>query len=191
MILGRMSANDNNKNCPIFLVGYMCSGKSTLGRALARALNTDFVDLDDYIEHKQGRTIAEIFATDGEAAFRTAEATALDEVIGGNSGRRTIVALGGGTPCRPGVMDRLNAAGIAVHLDAPVDRLVERLKLGAEKRPLVAGKSACQLTEYVTSMLTVRNPFYTKARHNFDSSRLETESQIDESVARFIATFLQ
>ncbi len=185
-----MTAVDSKSNHPIFLVGYMCSGKSTLGRALARALGTDFIDLDDYIESRQGRTIAEIFAADGEAAFRQAEADALDEVIAASGRSRQVIALGGGTPCRPGVMDRLNDAGMAVHLTAPVARLVERLELGAAQRPLVAGKSAGELTAFVTAMLAERNPYYSLARYTFDSSRLEDQAQIDESVARFIATLL-
>ena len=172
---------------PIFLVGYMCSGKSTLGRALACALGCEFIDLDDVVEKQAGRTISEIFATDGEASFRRMESEALRSVLN----RRAIIALGGGTPCHGDNMDVINKAGLSVLLEAPVPRLVERLLLGGDKRPLVAGKSADELTRFVTSALATRAPHYNKAACRFDSSRLENENEINESVNRFITQILR
>lgn len=172
---------------PVFLVGYMCSGKSTLGRALARSLDCEFIDLDDEVEARAGRPITEIFATDGEAAFRRMESEAMVRLLN----RRAVIALGGGTPCHNDNMEAVNRAGLSVFLEAPVERLVERLVLGADKRPLAAGKNVDELTQLVTSGLAARGPFYRKARYRFDSSSLENQSQIDESVNRFIAQFLQ
>lgn len=167
----------------IILVGFMASGKTTLGEALADALGYRFTDLDRYIERKEGKSIAEIFAARGESAFRAAEARALDEVLA-DSGRGVVLALGGGTPCREGVMERLNAKGITVHLDTSVERFAERIILQGATRPLAAGKSADELTAYIAAMLEKRNPYYGKAAIRFDSTRLENEEQVADSVKR-------
>ena len=159
----------------------MCSGKTTLGKELATRLNVDFIDLDEYIEHRAGCTISEIFATDGEDAFRRLESDSLAQVIERYGDHTVVMALGGGTPCRPGVMERLNEVGVTVHLDVPVWRFVERLVEGASKRPLVAGKSKDELADYVKSMLDLRNPYYTQALLRFDASQLETAEQVKKS----------
>ena len=171
---------------PIFLLGYMCSGKTTLGVALAEALDVCFVDLDQFIEERQGCSVADIFRLKGEKAFRHFEEEALNELLTSFAERGAVIALGGGTPCRPGVMEKLNENGITVHLTAPVSRIVERLLIEGDKRPLIAGKQPDELTEYVTATLQQRNGFYTKAQHTFDSSRLETRQEIDSSVKDFI-----
>lgn len=167
----------------------MCSGKSTLGKELSKQLNTEFVDMDEYIETTQGRSISDIFATEGESGFRVIEAEALANVINSYGQSAAVIALGGGTPCRPGVMEQLNNAGITVHLEAPVSRIVERLLLEPAKRPLVHNKTADELIAYVEQTLNLRNPYYTKSTLNFDSSRLETKEEI-ESSARLLIQFL-
>ena len=175
---------------PVFLVGFMCSGKTTLGEALAKSLGVPFVDLDLYIEESLGSTISRIFATVGEAEFRRIEADALEKLIADTKDCPCIIAVGGGTPCRPGIMERINKSGISVHLVASNERLVERLMLGADKRPLVSGKSHDEMYSFVESMLAQRKPFYSLANHSFDSSLLEDESQIKESSERFISEIL-
>lgn len=168
----------------------MCSGKSTLGEALARALHSEFIDLDDYIERSRKRTIADIFSTEGETAFRQIENTALDEILTRCGGTDAVIALGGGTPCRPGVMDKLNSVALTVHLTTTVERFVERLMLGGDKRPLATGKDARELTDMVEEMLKLRNPFYNMASATFDSTYLEDEKQVTESVTAFIKSLL-
>lgn len=120
---------------PIFLIGYMCSGKTTLGRALGRALGREFIDLDQRIEAGQGRTIKEIFATEGEEAFRRIEQETLKTVAVSGA---PVIACGGGTPCGPGAMDLMNSMGVTVWLQPSWDRLLPRLMHGRRKRPLIA-----------------------------------------------------
>ena len=99
-----------------FLIGYMGSGKTTLGRAVAARTGIRFIDLDDYIEEREGCSIREIFASRGEDAFRAIERDALQEV---SRMADTLVACGGGTPCFGDNMDLLNRCGLTVYLDAP------------------------------------------------------------------------
>ena len=177
-------------NAPIFLVGFMCSGKSTFGKALAARLEVDFIDLDDYIVTRCGRSVSEIFRDEGEVGFRRIEAEALQNVLNSHEATCAVIALGGGTPCREGVMETLAEKGVTVHLDAPIERLVERLILGAAQRPLIAGKTPSEIKAFVEKSLSARNPFYSRALHTFDSSLLETEAQISQSVSRFINQIL-
>ena len=172
---------------PIFLLGFMCSGKTTLGQALGRTLGRNFVDLDTYIEIQRNKTINEIFASEGEKAFRIIEKKCLDDLIEETGIKPAVIALGGGTVCSEGVMDRLNKAGTTVFLQAPRERIVERLLLEPEGRPLIRNKTKPEIEDFVASKLTERMPFYMKACHTFDSSHLETAAEIEESVQAFIS----
>ena len=151
----------------IYLTGFMGSGKSTVGAALAATLGYAFVDLDQVIEDAAGYSIAGLFAVEGEAAFRRREARALRDTA---EKEEVVVALGGGT-----LVDEANRAfalqhGTVVYLDVPVDRLVDRLLRGRaradrplllddEGRPLEHGA----LRERVATMLKGRQPFYRQA----------------------------
>ncbi len=170
---------------PIYLIGYMCSGKTTLGRALARATGRPFVDLDDLIEERAGCTVREIFASRGEAAFREMETEALaaaSETPGG-----AIIACGGGTPCFGSNMDFMNARGITVWLDVTDhERLLVRLKEGKAKRPLIASLTDGEIESFITRQMETRRPHYSRARVLFDSSLLENEEEVAATVGRFI-----
>jgi shikimate kinase len=128
----------------VFLVGYMGAGKSTVGRVLARRLNWAFEDLDDRIELLEARTVAEIFRHSGEAGFRRAERTALQQALQeARGGTAKVIALGGGAFVQPGNAARLKAAGVpTVFLDAPVEELWQRCQKQAREldaeRPLLA-----------------------------------------------------
>lgn len=174
----------------IFLIGYMASGKTTLGRALADATKRSFVDLDDYIEARQGQTISRIFATLGEAAFRDMEREALAEIVAATD-RQLVVACGGGTPCFGDNMEVMDRAGVTVMLEAPLEVILRRLRLERSKRPLVASLDGDgELEQYVRVNLDRRRPYYSRAAHVFDSSRLESVEEIDQSVRDFIAQIL-
>ena len=166
-----------------FLIGYMGSGKTTLGRAVASRTGISFIDLDDFIEKREGCTVKEIFARRGEDAFRAIEREALAEVS-----RRpdTLVACGGGTPCFGDNMELLNRCGLTVYLDAPHASLLSRLKEGRAKRPLIASLSDEELDSFIISQMQWREPFYSRAALSFDSSRLESEAEIAESVDKFL-----
>jgi shikimate kinase len=126
----------------VFLVGFMGAGKTSVGRALARRLNWTFEDLDDRIEHREGRRIAEIFRSSGEREFRRAERAALEESLKElhNSGNR-VIALGGGAFVQRANALRLQASGVpTIFLDAPIDELWRRCSKQASdpgaERPL-------------------------------------------------------
>jgi shikimate kinase len=166
-----------------FLIGYMGSGKTTLGRAVAARTGIRFIDLDDYIEEREGCTIREIFASRGEEAFRAIEREALAEVSALSD---TLVACGGGTPCFSGNMELMNSRGTTVYLTAPHSSLLSRLKEGRAKRPLIASLSDAELDTFITDQMSWRHPYYSQATLTFDSSRLESLDQVDRSVDEFL-----
>jgi shikimate kinase len=118
----------------VFLVGFMASGKTTVGAALARRLTWDFVDLDAEIEARAGQTIAEIFRGRGESEFRLIEAAALRELTESLE-RDTVIALGGGTFAQPSNLELLKPWP-SIFLDAPVEELWRRSQQEDKKRPL-------------------------------------------------------
>ncbi len=146
----------------IFLIGFMGSGKTTLGRPLARRLGYDFIDLDQLIEKREGMTIAEIFAARGEDHFRTLERTYLGSVIA--SGGDAVVSTGGGTPCFHDNMALMNANGVTVYLKLSPATLAGRLASAKVCRPLLADKSPEELLQYVADMLDVREEYYGRAK---------------------------
>lgn len=164
----------------------MGTGKSTLGKGLAARCDIEFIDLDDYIEERAGKKIRDIFAEDGEAAFRQLERAALIEMC--NRGG-ALVACGGGTPCYGDNMELMNSRGVTVLLRASRERLLQRLKRGRYKRPLIADLDDEALEKFVDEQLEHRMVFYSKSRHVFDSSLLEDENEIEQKCAAFIKQF--
>ena len=163
----------------IFLTGYMASGKTTLGKAYAKACGLSFIDLDWYIEERMHSSIRDIFAMRGEDGFRQIERNMLLEV---SEFENVVVACGGGTPCFFDNMEIMNSRGITVFLDASQDVLFCRLKQAAANRPLVAGKSDDELRQTIAEGLERRMSFYSKAVIKLDGSRLESRVQIEETV---------
>ncbi len=171
---------------PIFLVGYMGCGKSTLGRAVSRMTGFPFIDLDTYIEGRFHLTVKEIFASKGEAGFRELERKMLREVADFED---VIVACGGGTPCFHDNMDYMNSRGVTVFLDAPIPTLFGRLKCGRHKRPLIASKTDDELLAYINEALAARLPYYRKAAVVFSSELLENRDEIAATTKSFIDKF--
>ncbi len=161
---------------PIFLIGYMGSGKSTLGRVLAEMLDCDFTDLDAYIENRYHKTIKEIFAEHGEAGFRDIERRMLLEIC---DFQNIVIACGGGTPCFGDNMDIMNAHGVAVYLQVPIERLYQRLSRprSKAKRPVIADKTDEELMQFITDNLRQRDPFYSRANLKFDTTNIETAAE--------------
>ncbi len=144
----------------IFLIGFMGSGKSHVGRQLAKAAQMPFLDLDDYIEQQEQRPIRDIFAQEGEAAFRQMERAALHRTA---ELPEAVIACGGGTPCFFDNMDWMNRHGVTVYLQTPADILFQRLQAGKNKRPLLATLDDAALQSYITNKLNEREPFYLQA----------------------------
>ena len=172
----------------ILLVGFMAAGKTTLGKALARDLGLQFVDLDHYIENRYHCTVAQLFAERGEEAFRLIERNMLHEVA---EFEDVVISTGGGTPCFFDNMDYMNAQGITVFLEASTDVIYTRLTIARVQRPLVKGKTTDELHRYITEMLELRKPFYTRAHHTFCADYLENICQVEKSVQQFKQEVLQ
>ncbi|HEY4650018.1 MAG TPA: shikimate kinase [Pontibacter sp.] len=148
----------------IFLLGMMGSGKTTLGKELAQELGYTFLDLDAVVEQKAGRSIAELFATEGPQRFRELERDALQTIAA--SYTQAVVATGGGAPCFFDNMALMNAAGTTIFLDVPPEELAERLSQSdLTVRPLLAGKTQSELIPFVGKTLAERRQFYEQAKY--------------------------
>ncbi len=173
------------RSAKIFLIGYMGSGKTTLGRAVAeRRASIDFIDLDDYIEASQGKSISRIFAESGEEGFRAIERAALRELA--ERPGSALIACGGGTPCHFDNMDYMNARGTTVLLEASMATLKRRLLLQRAARPLIADLSDAELVDFIAANLAKRMAHYGKASITFGSDRLETEDEVEATASDFI-----
>lgn len=164
----------------------MGCGKTTFGRALARTLGREFIDLDFYIEQRFRMRIREIFALHGEAEFRRMESAMLREV---GEIQRVVIACGGGTPCFDANMEYMNSRGVTVWLEAPVECLVRRILLGGARRPLTAGIPAAGLPAFIADALAQRSPFYSLAKIRHNGEELEDRRQIAQTVERFLRSY--
>lgn len=171
----------------ILLIGFMAAGKTTLGKALARDLGLQFIDLDHYIENRYHSTVSQLFADRGEEGFRQIERNMLHEVT---EFEDVIIATGGGTPCFYDNMEYMNSKGITVFLQASVNVIYTRLTIARVQRPLVKGKTADELRQYIADMLEMRSPYYTRAHHTFCADYLENTQQVSDSVQRFKSELL-
>jgi shikimate kinase len=138
----------------------MGSGKSTLGRGLAASLNLRFIDLDNYIEERNYKTIPEIFADVSEDGFRKVEQNALHEV---SEFENIVVATGGGAPCFFDNMELIKRTGISLYLNGTPRLLAERLIKSKTERPLIKGKTKAELIEFIDDTLHKRNHWYKQA----------------------------
>lgn len=168
----------------IILIGYMGSGKTTVGRALAKELSMPFYDLDWYIESRRRKTVPQIFAERGEEGFREIERYMLHEVA---EFEDVIISCGGGTPCFFDNMDYLNQQGDVIWLKADPEVLYKHLLMGKTERPLLKGKSPEELMAFIRGQLEQREAFYAKARHVVDVSLMDTYEKIHITVSRIIS----
>lgn len=152
----------------------MGAGKSTLGRRLAARTGRDFVDVDEEIERRTGRTVTALFAAEGEAAFRTLELAVLRELVA-REPRPAVVAVGGGVVETPAAAPLLQQLGTVVWLTADPQACVARLEAEAAARPLLAPGADWQ------RRWEVRQPLYRALAAVVVSTHPET---IDESLER-------
>lgn len=155
----------------IFMSGFMGAGKSTHGKQLAKELGYHFIDLDSYIETKYNKSIVDIFQELGEEEFRKLETMTLTDCIENNI--KTIIALGGGTPCFSNNLDLLKKSGLLVYLQLDAKALYTRLEKAKFTRPLLEGKQKQELENYIADLLKQREPFYKQAQLIVDGSNID------------------
>ncbi|MBP3594850.1 MAG: shikimate kinase [Lachnospiraceae bacterium] len=143
---------DKNRN--IILIGYMGSGKSTVGRKAAKAVEYNFLDTDALIEKEEGVTISKLFEEKGEQYFREKETETIRKLIAEPKGN--IIATGGGLPMKEGNAELLKELGTVIYLKAETDTLMKRLS-GDTARPLLKNGD---LREKIETMLAIRGPVY-------------------------------
>lgn len=156
----------------IFLVGFMGAGKTSVGRELARTLGWAFVDLDERIILREGRSIADIFRSDGEAQFRKMESRALAEVVAqAQSGVSTVIALGGGAYAQPANVEVIRSTDLpVVFLDASLDELRRRCATEAGIRPLFRDESQ------FSALYGSRRVHYLQAEVHIDTTSKSVEA---------------
>ena len=164
---------------PLVLTGFMGSGKSSVGRVLAKRLACPFVDLDAEIVAAAGRSVNDIFAQDGEQAFRSLENTCLERVLGGDC---SVIATGGGVVVSDENRSMMRSRGIVVNLVVSLPQVLRRLH-GASDRPLFAGSDGANR---VKLLMDDRKQFYADA-----DIRIDTDGKSVEDVAAEILRFVE
>jgi len=169
--IGRMLSKHRN----LVLVGFMGTGKTVVGQILANRLRRGFLEMDERIAARAGKSIAEVFAQDGEAAFRRMERELVVEI---SEHPGFVVSAGGGVVLNPANLEDLQRTGVVVCLKAPEAVLLERLR-GDRSRPLLSG----DLEQRIHDLLTVRGPLYEAIPIQVDTAGLSPEA-VAEEVAR-------
>ena len=160
----------------IFLIGFMGSGKSTIGSRLARSIGYDFKDMDHLIEETAGMTIPDIFSEHGEQVFRKWEHDILLELC---EYENVVVSTGGGAPCHNDLIRIMNDHGTTIYIKLPPPALKQRLVKSKTERPLIKCKSESELLEFITTLLSEREKFYQLARHTVNGVNLEIDELVD------------
>ncbi|WP_461532993.1 shikimate kinase [Sinomicrobium sp.] len=167
----------------LVLIGYMGSGKSAVGRELAEKLSLKFVDLDDFIEEKEEKSISSIFSEKGEIYFRKAESRYMEILL--TNAEDTVVALGGGTPCYGRNTDvLLELTANVFYLKASVGELVKRLSREKQHRPLLQRLSEEELEDFIRKHLFERNAYYLRAPHIVEVDGKTISEIVDDIASR-------
>ncbi|MBS3915650.1 MAG: shikimate kinase [Bacteroidetes bacterium] len=145
----------------IYLVGLPGAGKSHCGRWLAEQLDWNFMDLDGSIEHSMQKSISKIFDEHGEDVFRQIES---DELMKTKKLRNTVISTGGGTASWGDNMEWMQRNGLTVFINTPIDKIVSRIMLNAQKRPMFAGLQEGEIKEKLSEIEKKRGEFYSRAK---------------------------
>ena len=152
----------------IYLVGYMYSGKTTIGHKLAQGLDYEWLDLDQAFECFFHTTIPIFFGRYGEEAFRKLEQKLLHSTADKDN---IVISTGGGTPCHFDNMQWINDHGTSVYFDVAVETLLRRAQSSKKPRPVLAGLSPLEREAFVRQQLASRMPYYTKAHITFPADK--------------------
>ncbi|MGI6242254.1 MAG: shikimate kinase [Prevotella sp.] len=169
----------------IILIGYMGSGKTTVGKALARKTNIPFYDLDWYIESRMHKTVKQLFDEKGEQGFRIIERNMLHEV---GEFENVIISCGGGTPCFFDNIDYINQQAETVYLKSTPEILYKHLKMGKTVRPLLHNKTPEEVKRLINEQLKQREIYYTQAKHTVDVTLMDSYDKINITVAKLQET---
>ena len=168
------------KDVKIVLLGYMGSGKTTIGKIVANHLNIKFLDLDDYIEQQENMSVGLIFEKKGELYFRKKEREYLLQILLNQS--NIVLSLGGGTPCFGDNMELINEKiDNSFYLNIGINELSERLKLEKNHRPMIAHVKDEEMQEFIGKHLFERSFYYNKAHHKVKSTN-HTPTEIAEMI---------
>lgn len=150
----------------LFLMGFMASGKSSLGKKLALQLNMPFIETDALIERKAGCSISSIFSQKGENYFRELESQVLREI---DFNENQVISLGGGTACSDENLSFIQSKGTTIYFQVPIPVLIGRLRQKRDKRPLTSNLNDDEIASMVKEKMALRIPYYEKAKLIFDA----------------------
>tara|TARA_Y100001968_G_scaffold90445_1_gene81389 strand:+ start:314 stop:814 length:501 start_codon:yes stop_codon:yes gene_type:complete len=150
-----------------FLIGFMGSGKSTLGKKLSKELNLRYIDLDKYIEKYENKDIATIFKIHGEKGFRNLEKKYLIEILRKDN---ILISTGGGTPIFNNLMQIMNDSGTTIYLKCSTKTLFKRLENDMKRRPLISSLTKEKLSEYIRTNLKKREELYKESQYTIDNN---------------------
>jgi shikimate kinase len=160
----------------VVLIGFMGTGKTSVGTALAESLGYAFVDTDTLIEKKAGKRVSRIFEEDGENTFRTLEAEVIQTLP---ERKRAVVSAGGGAPLRAENMTALKRTGVVICLDAAPEEIYQRVK-NESHRPLLKGHT--DLRDRIRTLLDTRRSAYAQADHIIDTTPLTVDEVVDRCI---------
>ena len=168
----------------IYLVGFMASGKSTLGKRTAETLDAPFFDTDNVVEAQSGKSVSEIFEIFGEQHFRDLETDVLKQT---SFYPKSINATGGGLPCFNGNMEWMKKEGITIYLQWPDEILMEHLKNHTMDRPLLNSLNTRERSEVVYELLQMRKPVYEESAITLEmTGALEEDFRLLEKACKYI-----
>jgi shikimate kinase len=158
-----------------FIIGFKNSGKTTFGKLLADWLKMDFLDLDEYLEKKEGRSIPEIYSAIGETAFRRLEWKALKEVV---HNEHIVISTGGGAPCNCDNMNLMEKYGDVIYLQVSDETLIGRLKHAAKDRPVVLGKNEEEIRNYIADIRNRCEHHFRRAKYSINGESIDRNEVI-------------
>jgi shikimate kinase len=171
---------------PIYLIGYMAAGKTTIGRLLAEKLGWHFVDLDDAFAEIHGQTPAEYIRECGIEDFRKKEKYVVED-LAELPIEKVIYATGGGYPCWEDNMECLAELGTSIYLKWKPEHLAKRLMLtDLSTRPVLQGRTEKELLTFITPQLEAREPFYMKADYVVEAPIKNIAAEDDQHIADII-----
>lgn len=175
---------------PIYLIGYMAAGKTTVGQLLAQMLGWRFVDLDEAFREIHGLSTADYIRQKGIEDFRIKEKYVLEDVADMAPFDNVIYATGGGYPCYEDNMDCLNELGTSIYIRWTAEDLVRRLMLtDLSDRPVLQGRTEDELLRFVAPQLQARQPYYEQANYIIDAPGFCPEA--DEQIAKEICQLMK